>query len=42
MDTDRTPQQHGDEPDEAFDRLRAADPAATTEPDVSAVRAAVA
>lgn len=40
--TDRTPQQHGSEPDEAFDRLRASDPAATAEPDLAAIRAAVA
>ena len=39
--TDRTPQQHGDEPDEAYDSLRAADPAASAEPDLSAIRAAV-
>lgn len=40
--TDRTPPQPGSEPDDAFDRLRASDPAATVEPDLSAIRAAVA
>lgn len=40
--TDRTPAQPGSEPDEAFDRLRASDPAASAEPDLSAIRAAVA
>lgn len=39
--TDRTPPQRGSEPDEAFDRLRASDPAATAEPDLVAIRAAV-
>lgn len=39
--TDRTPPQHGSEPDEAFDRLRSSDPAATAEPDLAVIRAAV-